>query len=67
MNRKFYSEPVYGDKYIKAKLKSYEGTINTNFRGKKRQKKNTSYKCLSLIMLYSVLKVKIKSILCKHF
>ena len=62
MNIKFDSEPVYGgnDKYIKTKIKSYEGRINTNFQGKKIPKENTSYKCLSLIMLDSVIKVNKK-------
>ena len=38
---KFDSEPVYGDndKYIKTKIKLYEDNINTNFQGKKYQKK----------------------------
>ena len=41
MNIEFDSEPVYGDndKYIKAKIKSYGDKINTNFQGKKYQKK----------------------------
>ena len=26
-----YSEPVYDQKYLKTKVKSYEGKINTNF------------------------------------
>ena len=62
MNIKFDSEPVYGgnDKYIKTKIKSYEGRMNTNFQGKKIPKENTSYKCLSLIMLDSVIKVNKK-------
>ena len=55
---KFDSEPVYGDndKYIKTKIKLYGDKINTNFQGKKVPKENTSYKCLSLIMLDSVMK-----------
>ena len=41
MNIKFDSEPVYGDndKYIKTKIKLYRDKINTNFQGKKYQKK----------------------------
>ena len=27
------SEPVYNDKYLKTKIKSYKGKINTNFYG----------------------------------
>ena len=59
MNIEFDSEPVYGDndKYIKTKIKMYEDKVNTNFQGKKVPKENTSYKCLSLIMLDSVITV----------
>ena len=31
--------------------------MNTNFQGKKISKENASYKCVSLIMLYSVIRV----------
>ena len=42
----FDSKPAYGDndKYIKAKIKTYEGTITTNFHNKKGSKKNTRRK-----------------------
>ena len=57
MNIEFDSEPVYGDsdKYIKTKIKSYGDKLNTNFEIKKIPKENTSYKCLSLIWLDSLL------------
>ena len=59
MNIEFDSESVYGDndKYIKAKIKD---RVNTNFQGKKVPKENASYKCLSLIMLDSVIRVNKK-------
>ena len=62
MNKEFDSEPVYGDndKYIKTKIKMYEDRVNTNFQGKKVPKGNASYKCLSLIMLDSVIRVNKK-------
>ena len=62
MNMEFNSEPVYGgnDKYIKTKIKSYRDKLNTNFQGKKIPKENISYKCLSLIMLDSVVRVNKK-------
>ena len=49
LNVKFESKPICGedDKYIKAKIKSYQDKVNTNFRGKKIPKENSSYKCLS--------------------
>ena len=59
MDREFDSEPLYGDKdkHMKTKLKMYEDRVNTNFRGKKVSKENGSYKCLSLIMLDSIIRV----------
>ena len=58
MNIKFDSEPVYGDndKYIKTKIKSYKDKVNTNFQGNKIPKESASYKCLSLMMLDSVIR-----------
>ena len=55
----FNSEPVYGDtdSYIKTKVKMYDNRINTNFQGKEVPKEDSSYKCLSLLMLDSVVKV----------
>ena len=57
MNIEFDSEPVYGDndKYIKTNINSYGDKINTYFQGKKVPKENASYKCLSLVMLDSVI------------
>ena len=62
MNIEFDSEPVYGDndKYIKTRIKMYEGRVNTNFQGKKVPKENASYKCLSIIILDSVIRVNKK-------
>ena len=62
MNIIFDSEPVYGNnnKYVKTKIKIYDDNGNTDFQGKKVLKENVSYKCLSLIMLDSVVKVKKK-------
>ena len=62
LNIEFDSEPVYGDndKYIKTKIKLYGDKINTNFQGKKYPKENASYKCLSVIILGSVIRVNKK-------
>ena len=61
MNIKFDSEPVDrdNDKYIKTKIKLYGDKINKNFQGKKMPKEN-AYKCLSLIMLDSVIRANKK-------
>ena len=55
----FDSEPVHGDtdSYIKTKVKMYDNKVITNFQGKETSKEDSSYKCLSLIMLDSVVKV----------
>ena len=62
MNIEFDSEPVYSDndKYITTKIKMYENRVKTNFQGKKVPKENASYKCLSLIMLDSIIRVNKK-------
>ena len=62
MNTEFDSEPVYGgnDKYINTKIKMYEDRVNTNFQGKMVPNENTSYKCLSLVMLDSLIRVNKK-------
>ena len=62
LNIEFDSEPVYGDvdKYIKTEIKTYGDKVNTNFQGQKVFKENASYKCISLIMLDSVIRVNKK-------
>ena len=58
----FDSKPVYGDddKYIKTKIKIYAGSMITNFHNKKMPKEKAPCKCLSIIMLDSVIKAKRK-------
>ena len=57
----FASEPVYGDKYIKSKIRLYGADMNRNFHKKGIPNENTPYKCLSLIMLESAIKGKNKN------
>ena len=58
----FESKPVYGDddKYIKTKIKIYAGSMITNFHNKKMPKEKAPCKCLSIIMLDSVIKANKK-------
>ena len=58
----FDSKPVYGDddKYIKTKIKIYADNMITNFHNKKMPKEKAPCKCLSIIMLDSVIKAKKK-------
>ena len=62
MKINFESKPVYGDddKYIKAKTKIYADSIVTNFHNKKMPKEKLPCKCLSIIILDSVIKAYIK-------
>ena len=56
----FESKPVYGDvgKYIKTKTKIYTGSMIKNFHDKKMPNGKAPCKCLSIIMLDSVIKIK---------
>ena len=67
LNKELDSEPTYGDndKNILAKIKQYKEKIKRDFQSKKTPNKNESCKCLSLIMLESVIQMN-KNIL-KHF
>ena len=62
MKINFESKPVYGEdvKYIKTKIKTYAGSIITNFHNKKMPKEKAPCKCLSIIMIDSVIKVNKK-------
>ena len=64
----FESKTVYGDddKYIKTKIKIYTGSVITNFHNKKIPKEKAPCKCLSMIILDSVIKAN-ESIILKHF
>ena len=53
----FESKPSYGydDKYIKTKIKTFADIIITIFHNKKMPKEKVPCKCLSIIMLDSVI------------
>ena len=55
----FDRKPFYGNddnKYIKTEIKTFKDSIITNFHNEKVPKENVSYKCLSIIILDSVMK-----------
>ena len=58
----FESKTVYGDdgKYIKTKIKIYAGSMITNFHNKEMPKEKAPCKCLSIIMIDSVIKANKK-------
>ena len=62
MRINFESNPVYGDddKYIKTKIKMFANSIITNFLNKKIPKEKEPCKCLSIIMIDSIIRVNKK-------
>ena len=54
LKKEFDSEPVYNEKYLKAKIKSCNGKINTNFHDNRIQREGSQFICLSVILIDSV-------------
>ena len=54
IKKEFDSKPVYNEKYLKAKIKSYNGKINTNFHNNKIPREGSQFICLSVILIDSV-------------
>ena len=53
IKKEFDSKPVYNEKYLKAKIKSYNGKINTNFHNNKIPKEGSQFIYLSVILIDS--------------
>ena len=58
---KFHSEPIYEKKYLKAKVREFDGEIKTNFLGNGLPKGNVYYNCLACITIDSVIKINKKN------
>ena len=57
LTKEFESEPVYNQKHLKAKIKSYNGKngkISTNFYNNKTPKESYQCICLPVILIHSV-------------
>ena len=55
LNIKFHSEPVYEYKYLKAKVREFNGVIKTNFLNNDMPKENTHYFCIAFRTIDSVI------------
>ena len=53
-NKEFDSDPAYNEKYLKSKIKSYNGKIHTNFHNDKIPKEGSQCICFSVILIDSV-------------
>ena len=58
---KFHSMPVYDEKYIKAKVREFNGVIKTNFLGDEIPKENMHYTCIACITIDSVMRMEKKN------
>ena len=54
---KFNSEPIYENKYLKAKVREFDGNIKTNFLSNVLPKENTYYTCIARITINYVLRM----------
>ena len=60
LNIKFHSQPIYENKYLKTKVRQFDGSIKTNFLGNNLPKENTYYTCIASITIDSVMKISKK-------
>ena len=58
---KFHSKPVYKYKYLKTKVREFDGVIKTNFLVKGIPKENMYHTCIACITIDSVLKINKKN------
>ena len=54
IKKKFDNEPFYNEKYLRNKVKSYEGKISTNFHKSKITKQDSQCIYLSVILIGSI-------------
>ena len=54
---KFHSEPVYEYKYLRVKVREFDGIIKTNFVGNDVPEENMHYTCIACITIHSVMKM----------
>ena len=54
IKKEFGSKPIYNEKYLKTKMKYYNGKVNPNFQNNKTPKESSQYICLSIKLIDSV-------------
>ena len=59
----FHSEPIYEYRYLKAKIREFDGVIKTIFFGDDIPKENMHYTCIACMGIDSVLRID-KKIMC---
>ena len=61
LNIKFHSQSIYENKYLKAKVREFNGNLKTNLLGNNVPQENTYYTCIACITLDFVLKMNKKN------
>ena len=59
---KFHSIPVSDERYMKAKVREFNGVIKTNFLVDEIPKENVHYACIACITIDSVMRMKKKEL-----
>ena len=59
---KFHSQPLYDQKYLKAKVREFDGVIRTKFLGNDTPKEKMHYTCVACITIDSVMRIDKKTI-----
>ena len=57
----FHSNPIYDEKYIKTKVKVFNGIVNTVFLDKNALKESIHYTCIAAINIDSVMEMNKKN------
>ena len=62
LNIIFHSVPIYDKKYVKTKVREFDGVIKINFLDNGTPKENMHYTCIACITIASVIKIDKKII-----
>ena len=57
LNIKLHSEPVHEYKYLRTKVREFDGVIKTNFLSNDVPKENIDYICIACITIDSVMRI----------
>ena len=63
LNIKFHITPVYDEKYIKSKVREFNGVTQTNFLGDEVSKENNYCTCIACVTTDSVMRMEKKKYL----
>ena len=57
IKKRFGCKPMFDEKYLKSKIKSYKNKINKNFHDNEMPEEGSLCKFLSAILIFSVIKI----------